>query len=176
MQPTIIISFSIPSGTHHRWVGRGSVCKEVCLILLHLTSSGYRTPDLLILSTMPHTYTHRSSYSAPTGWAHLLLTPINPNHTGPVTRHPTTCIIWPQNWENNSKHRQNKQCHLCPEYIFLLVALVFFFFFFFFFFFLFFFMQLNRMIRSEFTINIISTAVRFCTCSLMWSRNCCSII
>ena len=41
-------------GTHYGSVGRGSVEYEVCLTLLHMASSGNRTPDHLILSPMPY--------------------------------------------------------------------------------------------------------------------------
>ena len=37
-----------PPGTHHCWLGRGSMEWEVCLTLLHMTSSGNWTPDLLM--------------------------------------------------------------------------------------------------------------------------------
>ena len=45
-------------GTHYGWVDRGSVEYEVCPTLLHMASTGNRTPDLLIfwsnaLSTWP---------------------------------------------------------------------------------------------------------------------------
>ena len=40
----------ISPGTHHCWVGRGSIEFEVCPTLLHMISSGNWTPDLLILS------------------------------------------------------------------------------------------------------------------------------
>ena len=41
-------------GTHYGWVDRGSVEYKVCLTLLHMASTGNRTPDPLILSTMPY--------------------------------------------------------------------------------------------------------------------------
>ena len=37
-------------GTHYGWVDQGSVEYEVCPTLLHMASTGNRTPDLLILS------------------------------------------------------------------------------------------------------------------------------
>ena len=40
------------SGTHFGWVDRGSV-EYVCPTLLHMTSTGNRTPDPLILSPTP---------------------------------------------------------------------------------------------------------------------------
>ena len=40
---------SRPPGTHHWWVGRDSMEWEVSPTHLHMTSSGNRTPDLLIL-------------------------------------------------------------------------------------------------------------------------------
>ena len=45
-------------GTHYGWVDRGSVEYEVCLTLLHMASTGNRTPDLLILSPMPYPLGH----------------------------------------------------------------------------------------------------------------------
>ena len=45
--------FFVPSGIHHYWVTRGSMEREVYLTLLHMTSSGNRTPDLQILSATP---------------------------------------------------------------------------------------------------------------------------
>ena len=44
--------------TYYCWVGRGSMELEVCLTLLHITSSGNRTPDLLILRPMPYPLVH----------------------------------------------------------------------------------------------------------------------
>ena len=49
---TRMLSF-IPPRTHHYWVGRGRMEWEVCLTLLHVTSGGNWTPDLLILSPTP---------------------------------------------------------------------------------------------------------------------------
>ena len=45
-------------GTHYSWVDRGSVEYEVRLTLLHMASTGNRTPDLLILSPMPYPLGH----------------------------------------------------------------------------------------------------------------------
>ena len=45
-------------GTHYGWVGRGSVEYEVCPTLLHMASTGNRTPDLLILSPTPYPLGH----------------------------------------------------------------------------------------------------------------------
>ena len=45
-------------GTHYSWVDRGSVEYEVCLTLLHMASTGNRTPNLLILSPMPYPLGH----------------------------------------------------------------------------------------------------------------------
>ena len=45
-------------GTHYGWVDRGSVEYEVCPILLHMASTGNRTPDLLILSPTPYPLGH----------------------------------------------------------------------------------------------------------------------
>ena len=53
-------------GTHYGWVDRGSMEYEVCPTLLHMASTGNRTPDLLILSpkrpihlaTCSHTYSN----------------------------------------------------------------------------------------------------------------------
>ena len=45
-------------GTHYGWVDRGSVEYEVCPTLLHVASTGKRTPDLLILSPMPYPLGH----------------------------------------------------------------------------------------------------------------------
>ena len=43
-------------GTPYGWVDRGSVEYEVCLTLLHMTSTGNRTPDLLILNPTPYPF------------------------------------------------------------------------------------------------------------------------
>ena len=45
-------------GTHYGWVDRGSVEYEVCPTLLHMASTGNRTPDLLILSPTPYPLGH----------------------------------------------------------------------------------------------------------------------
>ena len=50
---------STTPGTHHHWVGRGSMEWEVCPTLLYMTSCANRSPELLILesnilSTGPH--------------------------------------------------------------------------------------------------------------------------
>ena len=45
-------------GTHYDWVDRGSVEYEVCSTLLHMASTGNRTPDLLILSPTPYPLGH----------------------------------------------------------------------------------------------------------------------
>ena len=39
---------SHPPGTHHCWVGRGNMERDVCPTCLYMTSSGNRIPDLLI--------------------------------------------------------------------------------------------------------------------------------
>ena len=51
-------SIFVPPGTHHCWVDRSSMKWEVCLTLLHMTSSGNLTPDLLILSPTPYPLGH----------------------------------------------------------------------------------------------------------------------
>ena len=43
------------------WVNRGIVEYKVCLTLLHMASTGNRTPDLLILSPMPYPLGHTLS-------------------------------------------------------------------------------------------------------------------
>ena len=48
----------VPPGTHHCWVGKGSMEWEVCLTLLHLTSGGNQTPDILILNPTPYPLFH----------------------------------------------------------------------------------------------------------------------
>ena len=48
-------------GTHYGWVDRGSVEYEVCPTLLHMASTGNRTPDLLILSPTPYPLGIRTS-------------------------------------------------------------------------------------------------------------------
>ena len=53
--------FVLP-GTHHCWMGRGSMEWEVCPTLLHMISSGNRTPDLLILSPTPYPLGHKLPY------------------------------------------------------------------------------------------------------------------
>ena len=58
LMPFTIFQFFVPPGTHHCWVGRGSMEWEVCLTLLLMTSTGNRTPDLLILSLMPYSLGH----------------------------------------------------------------------------------------------------------------------
>ena len=45
-------------GTHYGWVDRGSVEYEVYPTLLHMASTGNRTPDLLILSPTPYPLGH----------------------------------------------------------------------------------------------------------------------
>ena len=47
-------------GSHYRWVDQGSVEYEACPTLLHVTSTGNRTPNLLILSPMPYPLGHIS--------------------------------------------------------------------------------------------------------------------
>ena len=44
-------SFLIPPGTHHHWVGRDNTEWEVCLTLLHMSSSRNRTLDLWSLES-----------------------------------------------------------------------------------------------------------------------------
>ena len=44
--------------THYSWVDQVSVEIEVCPTLLHMASTGNRTPDLLILSPMPYPLGH----------------------------------------------------------------------------------------------------------------------
>ena len=45
-------------GTHYSWVDRSSVEYEVYPTLLHMASTGNRTPDLLILSPTPYLLGH----------------------------------------------------------------------------------------------------------------------
>ena len=45
-------------GTHYGWVDRGIAKYEVCPILLHMTNTENRTPDLLILSPTPYPLGH----------------------------------------------------------------------------------------------------------------------
>ena len=49
LMPLPIFQYFVPPGTRHCWVGTGSMGWEVCPTLLHMTSSGCWTPDLLIL-------------------------------------------------------------------------------------------------------------------------------
>ena len=49
-------------GTHYGWVDQGSVEYKVCSTLLHMTSTGNRTKDLLILSPMPYPLGHMLPY------------------------------------------------------------------------------------------------------------------
>ena len=77
MQPaTIDQTLDLCTGTHYGWVDRGSVEYDVCPTLevsgkhriphclgppsrlLHMASTGNRTPDLLILSPMPYPLDH----------------------------------------------------------------------------------------------------------------------
>ena len=44
--------------THYGWVDRGSAEYEVCPTLLHIVSTGNRTPYLLILSPTPYPFDH----------------------------------------------------------------------------------------------------------------------
>ena len=46
LMPFTIFQFFIPPGIHYCWVARGSIEWEVCLTLLHMTSSWNRTPKL----------------------------------------------------------------------------------------------------------------------------------
>ena len=46
------------TGTHYSWVDRGSVEYKICPTLLHMASTGNRTPDLLILSPTPYPLGH----------------------------------------------------------------------------------------------------------------------
>ena len=48
----------VPPCTHHCWVDRGSMEWKVCLTLLHMTSSGNGTSDLLTLSLTPYPLVH----------------------------------------------------------------------------------------------------------------------
>ena len=52
------LSHSVTILGHHCWAGRGSIEREVCPILLHMTRSENATPDLLILSPMPYPLNH----------------------------------------------------------------------------------------------------------------------
>ena len=45
-------------GTHYGWVDRGSEEYEVCPTLLHMASTGNRTPDIPILSPTPYPLGH----------------------------------------------------------------------------------------------------------------------
>ena len=45
-------------GTHYGWMDQGSVEYEVCSTLLHMASTGNRTPDFLILSPTPYPLGH----------------------------------------------------------------------------------------------------------------------
>ena len=45
-------------GTHYGWVDWGSVEYGVCPILLYMSNTGNRTPDLLILSSTPYPLGH----------------------------------------------------------------------------------------------------------------------
>ena len=62
LMPFTILQFtfhqSVTSGTHHCWVGRDSVEWEVSPTLLHKTSSGNQTQDLLILSPTAYPLGH----------------------------------------------------------------------------------------------------------------------
>ena len=51
-------------GIHYSWVDQGSVEYEVCLTLLHMASTGNRTPDFLILSKMPYPLGHMFLWNA----------------------------------------------------------------------------------------------------------------
>ena len=47
--PSLQCIFLVPPGTHHCWVGRGSIEWKVCLLLLlDMTSSGNRAPDFFL--------------------------------------------------------------------------------------------------------------------------------
>ena len=50
----LIQPWTCAPGTHYGWVDQGSVKDKVCSTLLHMTSAGNQTPDLLILSLMPY--------------------------------------------------------------------------------------------------------------------------
>ena len=59
IQPAIIDPILDPCTRYpYSWVDQGSVEYEVCSILLHMASTGNRTPDLLILSPMPYPLGH----------------------------------------------------------------------------------------------------------------------
>ena len=58
LMPFTIFQFFVPSGIHHCWVGRGTMEWEVCPTLLHMTTSGNWTPDLLILHPAPYPLDH----------------------------------------------------------------------------------------------------------------------
>ena len=50
----LIQPWSCAPGTHYGWVDWGSVEYEVCPTLLHVNSTGNRTPDPLILNSPPY--------------------------------------------------------------------------------------------------------------------------
>ena len=62
-------------GTHYGWVGQDSVEYEVCPTLLHMASTGSRTPDLLILSPMPYPLGHMLPLSKLDGRMDLFIGP-----------------------------------------------------------------------------------------------------
>ena len=68
---------SVAPGTHYSWVDQGSVEYEVCLTLLHMTSTGNRTPDLLILSPTLYPLGHMLLYMpqiyGSTNWGMLFI-------------------------------------------------------------------------------------------------------
>ena len=59
LMPFTFFQFFGPPGTHHCWVGRGSMEWEVCPTLVHMmTSNRNQTPDFLILSPRPYPFGH----------------------------------------------------------------------------------------------------------------------
>ena len=83
-------------GTHYGWVDRSSVEYEVCPTLLHMVSTGNRTPDLLIfipihLATSSHT--HRDMKCAVTSRVHGS----NPNWVKPWL-HSTSIVSLMAEW------------------------------------------------------------------------------
>ena len=61
--PYIIFKFFVLAGTYCCRVDRGSMKWQVCLPLLHMTSSENRTPDFLILNPIPYALAFRCKIS-----------------------------------------------------------------------------------------------------------------
>ena len=71
----------VPPGTHYCWVCRGSMEWEVCPTLLHTTSSGNQTPDLLI-QRQHAIHLAKNSYS-------------QSEHSKTLTNLPYISSVWP---------------------------------------------------------------------------------